>query len=416
MNNNTRPTPSVMVTAAPVAGTTGTTAMAVAQSTAVVVSPFKMATIAIPEDQFGQAEAMLATLEIQNMTGQAIVLFGSDKEAAFNTTLDGFLTRLDKNTAAPVFALFTRLKKAVDDAKLDKVIEEVQGAKPGLMDQAIGLLRHREKTEVQASVLERVRNLLSGKTATLAGAMREIEQGLGKEVARLMVELRSLDQLKDTYGVQFGQLALVAAVAQAYVAKAQLYVEGRKAELANDQSVQAQTEIHNLETKLQLLESRALALEGVYTRLPADQEVLRQIESAGVSTLGETITTAAGRFASIKMTLLAANGALCVKSTQNATASLATLDENLLRARGKLVKEVAVSAAKAPGENRLAQSEQIVCIVTETRELYQAVDTARKENEVKFATARERFQKAREDLKQISASNPQLELTAATVK
>ena len=400
MNNDTRRMPSVMVAAAPASEAQATTTLVVAESTALVVSPFKTGTITISEDQIVQAEAMLKPLEVQNMPGQAIVSFGAEAEVAFNTTLNGFLARLDKNTAAAAFALFDRLKKNVDDAKLDKIIVDVQSVKPGFFDRCIGMLRGQSRSELQASALEKVRNLLSGKTTSLATSMNDIEKQLGQE----------------TYGIQFGQLALVAAVAQAYVAKAQQYVDGRKVELKDDQSVRAQTEISDLEVKLQLLKSRALALEGLYTRLPGDQEVIRQIESAGISTLGETMTTANSRFASIKMTLLATHGALQVKSVQNATAALATLDENLLRARGKLVKEVAVSAANAPGDNRLAQSEQIARIVTETRELYQAVDAARKDNEVKFATARERFAKARADLQQISASNPQLELAAAPVK
>ena len=416
MNNDTRRMPSVMVAAAPASEAQATTTLVVAESTALVVSPFKTGTITISEDQIVQAEAMLKPLEVQNMPGQAIVSFGAEAEVAFNTTLNGFLARLDKNTAAAAFALFDRLKKNVDDAKLDKIIVDVQSVKPGFFDRCIGMLRGQSRSELQASALEKVRNLLSGKTTSLATSMNDIEKQLGQEIKKLLAELQALDHLKDTYGIQFGQLALVAAVAQAYVAKAQQYVDGRKVELKDDQSVRAQTEISDLEVKLQLLKSRALALEGLYTRLPGDQEVIRQIESAGISTLGETMTTANSRFASIKMTLLATHGALQVKSVQNATAALATLDENLLRARGKLVKEVAVSAANAPGDNRLAQSEQIARIVTETRELYQAVDAARKDNEVKFATARERFAKARADLQQISASNPQLELAAAPVK
>ncbi|MDN5750920.1 MAG: HAD family hydrolase, partial [Pseudonocardia sp.] len=59
--------------------------------------------------------------------------------------------------------------------------------------------------------------------------------------------------------------------------------------------VAAQARVRELQDKLRLLESRALALEGTYTRLPADQMVIQQIEQAGVATLQETATTVASR-------------------------------------------------------------------------------------------------------------------------
>ncbi|MGT2467579.1 hypothetical protein ACVOMV_25975 (plasmid) [Mesorhizobium atlanticum] len=79
----------------------------------------------------------------------------------------------------------------------------------------------------------------------------------------------------------------------------------------------AQARVQELRDKLRLLESRALALEGTYTRLPADQMVIQQIEQAGITTLQETATTVAARFASIKMTLLSIHGAFAVKRSSN---------------------------------------------------------------------------------------------------
>ena len=149
---------------------------------------------------------------------------------------------------------------------------------------------------------------------------------------------------------------------------------------------------------LQLLESRALALEGVYTRLPADQLVIQQIEQAGVATLQETATTIASRFASIKMTLLSIHGAFAVKSVQQLGERQARMDEQLTKLRGAALKDVAVAAARAPGDNRLAQAQQIEAIIVSTREIHELVEAARSETEEKFETARQKFAQARSEL------------------
>jgi hypothetical protein len=368
--------------------------------------PFTGGKIALAEDQLPSAEQMLARLDFAAMPGREVVRLGFEAEQALNNTLDGFMSRLDKNTAAPVFALFDRLQKDVKDADLDGVLRQIEGAKPGLLDRAVGSLRGKGVVQLAQDALEKVRKLLAGKTKNLHEELVKLEKELASEIAKLMNELNELEKLKLSYGKHLSDFALAAGVTEAFTKKAQEYVERRKLELSQDASQQARSELEELETKLQLLQSRALALEGTYTRLPADQEVIRQIEVAGVSTLGETLTTASSRFASIKMTLLTAHSALAVKGVQNLAAASAELDRNLLAARGKLVKDAAVSAAAAPGENRLAQAAQIQRIVAETAELYQAVDAARKENVQKFESAKRSFEQAREALANLAQNRP----------
>ena len=162
--------------------------------------------------------------------------------------------------------------------------------------------------------------------------------------------------------------------------------------------IMGQARLRELHDKLRLLESRALALEGTYTRLPADQMVIQQIEAAGIATLQETATTVSSRFASIKMTLLAIHGAFAVKSVQQIAERQARLDQQLTHLRGQATKDVAVAAAKAPGDNRVAQAQQIAAIITQTREIHELVEAAKQDTEAKFETARQMFEKSRADL------------------
>ena len=57
------------------------------------------------------------------MRGSSTVLGRLSAEQALQRTLDGFLARLDKNSASAVFALFGRLEEGVQDAKLPEILE-----------------------------------------------------------------------------------------------------------------------------------------------------------------------------------------------------------------------------------------------------------------------------------------------------
>jgi cell division septum initiation protein DivIVA len=131
--------------------------------------------------------------------------------------------------------------------------------------------------------------------------------------------------------------------------------------------------------------------------------VIQQIEQAGVATLQETATTVASRFASIKMTLLSIHGAFAVKSVQQIAGRQAQLDRQLTELRGRALKDVAVSAALAPGDNRVAQAEQIERIIATTKEVHGLVEAARKTTDEKFEVARAKFAAARQELATLSA-------------
>lgn len=359
--------------------------------------------IVLKPAQLAEAEKALAALDFSAMPSGDVIKIGLDAEQALQHTLDGFLARLDKNNAATVFALFSRLEKGVDDAKLPEILEQVQrGEQPGMLAALWGKLLGKRRDEVGRKILEEIGNLISGRTKTLADQMAKLEAELSREMQSLFAELQSLDTLKQNYAAHFAQFSVAAAVARALLDKARSFVAGEQAGL-NPADVVAQTRARELQDKLRLLESRALALEGTYTRLPADQLVIQQIEQAGIATLQETATTVAARFASIKMTLLSIHGAFAVKSVQQLATRQAKLDRQLTELRGIALKDVAVAAAQAPGDNRLAQAQQIEKIIADTKDIHSLVEAAKKSTDEKFAEARNRFAAARQELSALSA-------------
>lgn len=354
--------------------------------------------VVLRPDQMPAAQDALSALDFVEMPSGDVIKIGLDAEQALQRTLDGFLARLDKKTASSVFALFGRLEQGVEDAKLPEILDKIQnGEKPGILGSLMGKLRGKRADELVSDLMAEIGDLISGRTRTLADELTKLEGELSGEMQRLFSELQQLDVLKKSYATHFSDFTVAAAVSHALLEKARAYVAEEEAKL-NPADVVAQGRIGELRDKLRLLESRALALEGTYTRLPADQMVIQQIEQAGIATLQETATTVASRFASIKMTLLSIHGAFAVKSVQQLASRQAKLDKQLTDIRGRALKDVAVTAALTPGDNRLAQAQQIEQIIATTNEIHGLVDAARKSTEEKFEQARQKFAAARRDL------------------
>ncbi|HET7843508.1 MAG TPA: hypothetical protein VFL14_05115 [Xanthomonadales bacterium] len=370
-----------------------------APTLAATLEPMNTGAIVLRQEQQPLARDQLASLDFATIPSADIISIGLGAEQNLGRTLDGFLARLDKKTAAKVFDLFGRLQKGVEDANLPEILKKVQegeqeGFFMGLVNSVVRKLTGKNADDAAREFMEELTALITGRTRTLANEMQKLEGELDREMQVLSGELNTLEQLKHKYAEHFAEFTVDAAVARAFVDKATAYVRAEAA-AADPADLSAQARVRELEQKLRLLESRALALEGTYTRLPADRMVIEQVQAAGVATLQETATTIAARFASIKMTLLSIHGAFAVKTVQQLSARSAQLDEQLTKVRAEALKDVAVTAAKQPGDNRLAQAKQIEAVIASTREIDELVEAAKKETDAKFDAARASFEQSR---------------------
>lgn len=381
-----------------VIGSTGRSTITEAAAPPLPTVQMNTGAVVLRPDQEPKAREALQTINFESMPSGEVIRIGLEAEQALQRTLDGFLARLDKKSATRVFALFDRLEKGVDDAKLPEILDRIEnGEKPGLFGSLFGKLRGKDVQEMASELMEEIGDMVAGRTRTLADELGKLETELSAEMQRLFSELQQLDVLKKSYAEHFGDFTVAAAVSRALLENAKTEVAAAEAN-SNPADVVEQGRLSELRDKLRLLESRALALEGTYTRLPADQMVIQQIEQAGIATLQETATTVASRFASIKMTLLSIHGAFAVKSVQQMAGRQEKLDRQLTEIRGRALKDVAVTAATAPGDNRLAQAQQIEQIIATTKEIHGLVATARKSTEEKFDQARQKLAAARQDL------------------
>lgn len=344
-----------------------------------------------------QVQQSLAQVDFLSIPTREVVTLGADIEMALHRTLDGFLARIDQGSDPVIFKLIASLKDAVDKEDLPALAHKILHPEPSLLSRIGGMFSKEAAAKALAAVWEETRRIALGKTKTLVDVVQKMDGELRREQQKLDGEIRALEQLKEAYRDRYSEFAVVVAFLSVFLARSRELV-AQAEQQAQPGNHQDAARLGELKDKLQALESRSLALEGTLSRLPADQLVIRQLQNAAIATLQETTTTASSRFASIKMTLLTLHGALVTQSVQQLADHGAALDQNLAGVRSVLMKDVVTQAANAPGDNRLAQAQQLQAIVADTAQLVGVVEQARADNQQKFAQAREMFAKARQDM------------------
>lgn len=337
--------------------------------------------------------ARVAATQPFELTHQSIVLIGFEAEASLNKVLDEFLARVDAQSSPQMFELVQKLDESVTQEDLPGLANQILNGKAPLLARLMGIFSPKHLRQAANKRFAELGRIASGKSKKLSDIVQGMEQTLRGEMTRLHDELVHMDTIKEAYRKHFVLFAEDTVVLHSLLGKARDEFARLEPELKQD--VQRHQDALDL---LQALESRALAVEGTLTALPADQLVTRQLQNAGVATLQELATTMAGRFARIRMTLLKIHGARMVQDVQRLGAQGAELDANLAQVSSVLMKDVVQKATNAPGDNRLAQANQLTAIVNDTRELVAVAQQGREANAQKFKQARELMATARQNL------------------
>lgn len=341
-------------------------------------------------------------MSISTLTLTEISALGSECEIGLHKSLGSFIDRIDTAQSPQIFRLVTDLNTAVKNEDLDGLADEIIRGRLPFWTRLLGTLSPKNLAARRAGAFENLRLVVAGKARKLSGLIEQMERQVETEKQKAVAEAQNLERLKDNYRQRFFEFVTTTVFLVTLLAKAR--EELGQMTLAHSQGTYGgATTLQEAQDKVQALESRALAIEGVLTKLPAEQLVIREIQTAALQTVQETTTTTAGRFASIKMTLLTLHAAMQVQNLQRTAQQGADLDQNLSRVRDRLSRQVVSSAANASGDNRLAQAQQIKAVTQNIGELVAIVDKARAENALKFALARATLAQARSELTSLGA-------------
>lgn len=367
-----------------------------------VQMPQGMSQNLVAPDQEQGILAQVNSLSIHSLSMMQVSALASDPEVALHRSLGAFLDRIDKSESPQIFRLVSELNTAIKAEDLDGLADKILNGKPSFMDRLLGMFSAKRLTASKNAAFESLQTLVAGKSRKLSTVIDKMEKEVEIEKQKALEEARTLERLKDNYRARFGEFVLATVFLSTMLAKARQELAVIEQGTAKG-TYTGQMTLQEAQDKVQALESRALAVEGVMTKLPAEQLVIRQVQTATIQTVQEVSTTTASRFASIKMTLLTLYGAMSVQNLQRTAQQGADLDANLNIVRNKLVTSVATTAANAAGNNRLAQAQQLQEVTKNIRELVAITDKARVDNQAKFDQARSMLSDARNELTTLGA-------------
>ena len=335
----------------------------------------------------------VAQFDFEALPARQVATLGQSPTDKLNRLLDGVLARVNQAEQPQLFKLVDSLSQEVAKERIGDLAESILAAKPGLMTRVLGLFSKKALQRGMDRAYEELGRSARSKSKSLSAVVTGLEQTLKAEMAKLNEELVAMEKLKNEYRTSFQEFAQEVVFLNNALAKARAQLPTLLASAGQD--IVRQQE---LQDKLQSLESVALSREAMMTRMPAEQLIIRQLQNAGIATLQELTITMGDRFASIRMTLLGIHGANLVRGVQRLGQANASLDAQLQEARAKLMGTVVTTAANAPGDNRLAQANQLRRVVDDTKALQDAVDASRQANQAKFEEARTTMASVRQDL------------------
>jgi len=338
--------------------------------------------LSLGEQQVRDIQARVEKFDFAAKPAQEIALLSKGPTDNLNRALSGFLERISKNENPQIFKLVDALSEEVAKEKLGDLAEQILSAKPSKMDRFKGLFSKKALQEGLDRAYEELGRVARNKSKTLSDSISDKERKLNVEMDKLSDELRNMDAVKAEYRKAFIGFGEEVVFLTSVLAKAKADEPALLAAVGNDMMAK-----QDIADKLQLLESVALSRASMFTRMPAEALLIRQVQNAGVATLQELSVTTGDQFASIRMTLVGIHGAHMVQGVQRLGQSTAALDSNLQDARAKLMGTVIAEAANAPGRNRLAQANNLQKVVADTKALQGIVDTARVENASNFKQA-----------------------------
>lgn len=363
----------------------------------------------LSETQVSALESRVAQFDFEALPARQVATLGQAPTDKLNRLLDGVLARVNKAEQPQLFKLVDTLSQEVAKERIGDLAESILAAKPSLMTRLLGLFSKKALQRGMDRAYEELGRSARSKSKSLSDVVTGLEQTLKTEMTKLNDELVAMEKLKNEYRASFVEFAQEVVFLNNAMIQARAQLPALLA--AAGQDVVRQQE---LQDKLQSLESVALSREAMMTRMPAEQLIIRQLQNAGIATLQELTITMGDRFASIRMTLLGIHGANLVRGVQRLGQANAQLDAQLQEARAKLMGTVVTTAANAPGDNRLAQANQLRRVVDDTKALQDAVDASRQANQAKFEEARTTMAAVRQDLLALGLKlNPADPLTVA---
>lgn len=327
---------------------------------------------------------------------ESLVLYGSERQKEISLALDRLLEEITKGNSPVLFELFTKLKKGIgetDIGELEVSIRESQKQKwyHALLD----TLKLSSVAKRLESSSEHIGGLLTKKSKTLLELTQQMEKDLAVEVQKLIRDSKMMSNLAKEYRTNVIAFQDYVDLGKSLLAKAK-EAEQQKISAATQSGDALQIEeSKQFSQKVELFENRLLVLETIVQTAPAELEAIRLSQGASFSTIAETASSSLQEFSQIKSILIRLAAAHNIQSVQAINNERRKLRDSLQAHGVNTLQNVAVSAARAAGQNRLDDAQKLLDFTTKISDISAQVLEEGKQNKVRFEEARQKLSQAK---------------------
>lgn len=339
---------------------------------------------------------------LSTMSTQELALWGSGRQKALGEKLDVLLTQVNRKDSPIIFELFDRVKKGVKEANLS----EIEAAIRKSLDEpwygpVLNFFGLGDKAKQIQEMQERFQQLISAKAKTLQELTSNMEADLEKEVYHLIEDGVRLEHQIGEFRTNVFEYAIDVVAGKKLLEDAQEDDKRMRREAEETKDPLKAQAVRDFTRRYQSFQSRVLVLQEAYVDSPMTLEMLGGIQGAEMATLSETANSSLQDFNKIKSLLLMLTSLYKTKSLQAMNDQRRMIKQKLQQFAIELYDDVAVTAAKAQGDNRLEDAQIALSIATALENVGNKVQAAYRENNEKFAQAEQLLIQAKEKILQI---------------
>lgn len=358
--------------------------------------------IILTPTQQARVREIVGQKTVVGMAPNEIALFGSERQVAFSQSLDGLLVHITKGSSPVLFQLFKELQTGADKVDIGKLETDIKKSINTTWVQKLtdmipfsgGVAGRIQRTS------KRIGDALTTKTASLLDLMKKMEGQVNTELQRLIADSQKLDILAREFVTNGQEYGVTVEAGRLLLNDAKNTLTTMKNNTSGD--MMKIQEAKDFERKVQLFESRNVILETAYIQSFSSLEMVGMAKGASITTIAETANAVLSEFTSIKESLVQLSVSYQIQSVQALGEQRRLLRDVLQTKSSDLLGNVAVTAAKAVGDNRLADAQKLSTFVASLKQIGTNVETEHKNNTQKFAEARTKLVEVQSVLTEIT--------------
>lgn len=360
-----------------------------------VGGPPAIVTVTLPQERQAEAQAIARKVSLEAMEASSLVTFGQQALSGFGAKLDAILSQITTAQSPVLFELFRTIRDGVKGADLETLEADIrEKLKGSFLERILVSIGLRDPAERLKRASDEVRGMLQSKAKSLSDLVRPLETKVDEESAKLVSEVSRMSGLSDAYKEAIVSLGVFVLAGRGIVERADADLERLKQEAAGGDPLRVQA-ARDHSQKLEIFRNRVLVLENAYAKAPSDLDSIGIARGAALATLAETVSAANAEFNDIKSVLIRLHVLFQMQSIQQMNDMRRELRSSLQKYGMDVLENVSVTAARASGENRLADADLVLGTAQRLRSIADKVVAEGEKNKQRYAEARSKLEQAR---------------------